>query len=59
MDSSLQAQQTNGKFFLNFEFVCELMAESRKILKKIARFEYWSKCNVLYINGFVSTSFTK
>ena len=36
MDSSLQII---GKFFLNFKFVFELMAEHRKIFKRIARRE--------------------
>ena len=60
MDSSQQALQTNGMFFFfsNFKLVFELMAENRKIFKLIARREYWSKCYVLYINGFVLTSST-
>ena len=32
--------------FSNFEFVFELLAENRKIFKRITRREYWSKCNV-------------
>ena len=52
MDLSRQALQTNGKFFFsNFDIVFELMAENQRIFKRIARREYWSKCNVLYING--------
>ena len=35
------------------------MAKKRKIFKRIARCEYWSKCKVLYINLFVLTSSTK
>ena len=42
-------------FFQIFEFVFELLAENWKILKRIARRGYWSKCNVLYVNGFVLT----
>ena len=34
------------------------MAKNRKIFKLKVRREYWSKCKVLYINGFVSTSST-
>ena len=60
IDSSQLVQQTNGKlFFSNFKFVFKLLAENRKIFKWSkwsARREYWSKCNILYINKFVSTS---
>ena len=42
-----------------FKFVFELLAENRKIFKRIARSEYWSKCIVLHINRFVLTSSTK
>ena len=38
MDSSRRALQTNGKLF--FKFVFELMAESLKIFKQLARREY-------------------
>ena len=41
-----------------FKLVFILMAKKRKIFKQIAKPEYWSKYNVLYINGFVSTSST-
>ena len=41
-----------------FKLVFELMAENRKILKRIPRRGYWSKCNVLLINGFFSTCST-
>ena len=40
MDSTQQALQTNGSFFSNFEFVFEIMAENRKIFKRIASREY-------------------
>ena len=44
-------------FFLNFKFVCEILGENWKMLKRIARREYWSKCNVLYyINAIVLKS---
>ena len=45
-------------FQISCKFVFGLMAEHRKKFKRIARREYWSKCNVLYINGFVLTSST-
>ena len=35
------------RFFSIFEFVFELMAENRKIFKRIAAREYCSKCNAL------------
>ena len=53
MDLSRRALQTNEK--LVFEFVFELLAKKRKIVKRIERREYSSKLNVLYINGFVTT----
>ena len=40
MDSLQRALQTNGKLFSNFNFVFELMAENRKILKRIEEREY-------------------
>ena len=46
------------KRYSNFKFVFELKTENRKMFKRIARSKYWSKCNVFYINGFVSTSCT-
>ena len=45
-----------GSFFFNFKFVFELMSENRIIFKRIARRGYWSKSNVLCINGLVLTS---
>ena len=39
-------------------FVFELLAGNQKILKQIAMREYWSKFNVLFLNGLVSTSST-
>ena len=45
-------------FFFKFRICFELMAENWKKIKRIARREYWSKCNVLYINGFDSTCST-
>ena len=44
--------------FSNFEFIFEFLAENRNFFKRITRREYWWNCNVLYINGFVSTSST-
>ena len=41
-----------------FKFFIEILAKKRNIFKRIARREYGSKCNVLYINGFVLTSST-
>ena len=37
-------------FFSNFE----LLAENQKIFKRIARREYWLKCNVLAIYQWIS-----
>ena len=39
-----------------FKLVFEILAENRKIFNRIAKREYWSNYDVLYINGFVSTS---
>ena len=50
MDSSQQALQN----FFQIHF--ELLTENRKILKRLARLEYLSKCNVLYVIAFVLTS---
>ena len=47
--------KNKGKLCSNFEFVFELLAENWKIFKLIDRREYWWNCNVLFINGFVST----
>ena len=58
MDLFQRALQTNTKLFQNFEFIFEFLAKKRIFFKGIARREYWSKCNVLYINGFVSTRST-
>ena len=54
MDSSRRALQTKGRHLLNFKFVSKLLDENRKIFKRKVKREYWSKCNVLYINWFVS-----
>ena len=35
-----------------FKFIFEFLAETEQNFKQIARREYWSKCNVLYINDF-------
>ena len=40
MDFFQRALQTDEKLFSNFEFVFELMAENRKIFKRIERREY-------------------
>ena len=58
MDSSQPDPQINGKFFSKFELVFDILDENRKIFKPIAKSEYYSKFNVLYINGFASTSST-
>ena len=58
MDSFQRALWTNEKLFSNFKLVFEILAENRKIFKRIARHEYWFNYNVLYINGFVLTSST-
>ena len=59
MDSSQRDLQTCRKLFSNFEFVFKFLAKNRKFFKRIVMREYWSNCNVLYINGLVSTSSTK
>ena len=43
-------------FFFNFKFAFEILTENQKIFKQIARRQYWSNCNVLYINGLYSMS---
>ena len=48
MDLSQRDLQTNGKLFSNSEV----------FFKRIARCGYWPNCNVLCINGLVSTSST-
>ena len=58
LDLSQQALQINGKFFWNSKLVFEILAANWKIFKLIERCEYWPNCNVLYINGFASTSST-
>ena len=58
MNSSQRALETNEKLFSILKLVFEILTESRKIFKRIARSEYRSNCNALYINGFVSTSST-
>ena len=40
IDSFRQALQTNGNLLLNFKFVFKLVAENRKIFKRIAMHEY-------------------
>ena len=40
----------NGKFFSNFKLVSQILAENRIMFKRIANYEYWSNCNVLYIS---------
>ena len=40
MDLSQRALQSNGKLFSNCNFVFEILAENRKIFKRIARREY-------------------
>ena len=40
MDSSGQALQTNKQLFSNFELVFEILAENRKILKRLETREY-------------------
>ena len=48
---------SSTKLFLsNFKLVFELLAKNQKKFKQMARREYWSKCNVLYINRFVKTN---
>ena len=44
--------------FRNFDLKLKVLTENWKIFKQIERLEYWSKWNVLYINGFDSTSST-
>ena len=58
IDLSQRVLQSNGKLFSNFKFVFKNLA-IRNFFKRIdwiVRYEYWSNCDVLYINGFVSTS---
>ena len=42
----------------SFELVFKLLANNRKIFKRIPsfQFQYWSNFNAFYFNGFVSTS---
>ena len=40
-------------FFSKFEFVFQILAENRKMFKKIERREYWSNCNVLAIYQWI------
>ena len=42
-------------FFSNFKNVFELLANNRKIFKQLQRCKYLLKCDVLYINKFIST----
>ena len=44
MDSSQRALLTNRKFFFKF------LAENQNCSKRIAKRDYWSKCNALCIN---------
>ena len=44
--------------FRNFCRKPKILVENQKVFKRIERRECWSNCNVLCINGFVSTSFT-
>ena len=41
--------QKNSSFW-NFGRKLNILSENRKIFERIARREYWSNCNVLYIN---------
>ena len=54
MDLSRQTLQTNENIYSNFQFIFE----NQKIFKLIARLEYLSNYNLVYINGFVSTGST-
>ena len=66
MDSTQRALQTNEKLLSNFDLASfqnfgrklKIVAENQKIFRRIARREYWSNCDVLYTNGFVSTNST-
>ena len=49
MDSSQCVVQTNEKLFFKFRIRFRINDRNRKIFKWIARREYWSNCNVLYI----------
>ena len=51
MDLSRRVLQTNGKLLKKFKLVFELLTKKTKLFKRIARREYWSNCNVLYIRG--------
>ena len=61
MNSSRRALENNEneKLLSNFQIIFELLAKNLKMFKRIAGREYWSKCNMLYINGFALTSSTK
>ena len=50
--------QTYAKVFFQISNFFRTLAEKRKIFKRIARLEYSSQCNVLYINGYVLTNST-
>ena len=54
---ALQIKLMESFYQNNFKFVFEFLAENRNFFKRIAKREYWSTCNVLYINGLVSTSY--
>ena len=58
MEASERALQINQKLLSNFKLIFVILAEKQKIFERVVRCEYWSKCNVLYTNGFVSTSST-
>ena len=59
MDSFRRALQTNGKHFFQISnSFTNFWPKTVFFLQKRARREYWLNCNVLYINGFVSTSST-
>ena len=52
---SMNLSQTISTIYSNFEFIFKFLVENPK---KIKLHEYWLKCYVLYINGFVPTSST-
>ena len=59
IDSSWRALQTNGKFFFQISnSSLNYWPKTEKYLEQTENRGYWSYCNVLCINGFVSTSST-
>ena len=50
MDLFHRGLQTNGKLFFKFWINFLIFGRNQKFFKRIARCEYWSNCNILYIS---------